>query len=89
MWVRTLDMTLVSLSKMLYFLLFTKGHKWVTARVEVDIAHEKAFGALQLPRLYTSQGAEKDYRNVIGPKTRPNFIELLSTKKLLSMKFLP
>ena len=65
-------MRLVSLNKTLYYNCFSspRGINGVPVRVEVDIVHEKVFRALLLPRLYTPQGAEKDYRNVIGPVTR-------------------
>ena len=43
---------------------------WVPARVEVDVVFEKAFEAMQQLGLYPPQGAEKDYRNGIGPMTR-------------------
>ena len=41
--------------------------------------YEKAFRALRLPRLYTPQGTEKDYRNVIGPMTRALFVKCIET----------
>ena len=52
-----------------YLLLFTQGYKWQHVRVHVDfdIVYEKAYGALQLPRLYTPRGAENDKRDVICP----------------------
>ena len=47
-WVRIPAVTLVSLSSMYYFLLFTQGHKWLPTGVEVYIVNEKAFGATRV-----------------------------------------
>ena len=48
----------------------------VSARVEVDTVFELAFGALRMPGLYP-QGAEKDYRTVIGRLTKTLMLSAL------------
>ncbi len=65
-------MILVSLTEILYYIIasLTQGYKWVPVRIEVDIVFEKTFRVPRQPGLYTPQGAEKDYRNVIGPMNR-------------------
>ena len=68
--------TLVSLSNILYYKCFSSPRgKHVNGYLLGYrlIVYEKSFGELWLPRLCTHQGAEKDYRDYIGPLTRGGF----------------
>ncbi len=58
------DICVLEQDALLQFNLFTQGYKWVPARLIVYLKKIKKLGAL-----YAPQGAEKDYRNVIGPMT--------------------